>query len=46
MPRKEGDKNFTAREHRLTAQLSMEKAKRADLKAENAALKAQLRKQK
>lgn len=46
MPRKEGDKNFSAREHKLAAQLSMEKSKRAALKAENAALKEQLRKQK
>lgn len=43
MPRKEGDTNYSAREHRMKAELSTEKSKRAKLKAENAKLKKQLK---
>lgn len=43
MPRKLGDKNFSSREHKMAAQLSTEKAKRVELKEQNAALKKQLK---
>lgn len=43
MPRKPGDTNYSEREHKMAANLSMEKAKRVALKKQNADLKKQLK---